>query len=365
MSAGAAYLDWNATSPLRPEARDALLAVLGEVGNPSSIHGFGRQARKRVEEARAGVAALVDADPAGLVFTGSGTEANNLALSSAPGRRLLVSSIEHASVLEAAPDAARVPVDRQGRLDLGALERLLAEGGPALLSLMAANNETGVLQPLAEAAGLARAHGALLHVDAAQIAGRLPFSLRSLGADMVSVSAHKLGGPQGVGALILRPGLEPQALLRGGGQERRRRAGTENVAGIAAFGAAARAALAELDRFAALASMRDGMEVLLRAATPDLLVAGAGAPRLPNTSCLILPGVPAETQLMRLDLAGVAVSSGSACSSGKVAASHVLLAMGVAPDLAACAIRVSLGWSTTPAELDRFVAAWSAMAARR
>ncbi|HYC04401.1 MAG TPA: cysteine desulfurase family protein [Azospirillaceae bacterium] len=365
MSAGAAYLDWNATSPLRPEARDALLAVLGEVGNPSSIHGFGRQARKRVEEARGAVAALIGADPAGLVFTGSGTEANNLALASAPGRRLLVSAVEHASVLEAAPGAARVPVDGQGRLDLAALERMLAEGGPALLSLMAANNETGVLQPLAGAADLARAHGALLHVDAAQVAGRLPFDMRALGADMVSVSAHKLGAPQGVGALALRPGLEPQALLRGGGQERRRRAGTENVAGIAAFGAAARAALAGLDRFAALADLRDGMEARLRAAAPDLVVAGEGAGRLPNTSCLILPGVPAETQLMRLDLAGIAVSSGSACSSGKVAASHVLLAMGMAPDLASCAIRVSLGWSTDPAEVERFVAAWGAMAARR
>ncbi|HYE51622.1 MAG TPA: cysteine desulfurase family protein [Azospirillaceae bacterium] len=359
--AGQAYLDWNATAPLRPEARAAMLEALDEAGNPSSVHAFGRRARRRVEDARAAVAALAGADAAGVVFTGSGTEANNLALAAAPERRLLVSAVEHASVLEAAPGASRIPVDGQGRVDPDALGRLLAGGPPALVSVMAANNETGVLQPLEEIARVARSHGALLHVDAAQAAGRVPFDMGVLGVDLATLSAHKLGGPQGVGALLLRPGLEPRPLLRGGGQERRRRAGTENVAGIAGFGAAARAALAGLGAYADVAALRDRLEAAVMAEAPEARIAGRDAPRLPNTSCIALPGVPAETQLMALDLAGVAVSSGSACSSGKVKVSHVLEAMGWPAELAGCAVRVSLGWDSRADEVERFLAAWTAL----
>lgn len=361
------YLDYNATAPLRPEVRETLAAALDLVGNPSSVHGFGRACRSAVEHARAQVAALVGARPSEVVFTSGGTEANNLALrGAAPGRRLVVSAIEHESVLAAAPDAARVPVNAQGVVDLDALDARLAaldaDGGPpACLSLMLANNETGVLQPVAEAARLAHARGALVHCDAVQAAGRLPLDRAALGVDLLTLSAHKLGGPQGVGALVVRDGLTLPALLRGGGQERGRRAGTENVAGIAGFGRAAELALSDLDAAAGLAALRDGLERRIRALVPTVRLFGAGAPRLANTSCIGLPGLPGETQVMALDLAGVAVSAGAACSSGKVRASHVLRAMGADPAEAGSAIRVSLGWATGPADIDRFIEAWTAL----
>ncbi|QJE72496.1 cysteine desulfurase [Aerophototrophica crusticola] len=357
------YLDWNATAPLRPEARAALVASLDLPGNPSSVHGFGRRARRVVEDARARVAALVNVPPSQVVFTASGTEANNLALRATGVARRLVLATEHASVLEARPDVEVVPVHPDGLVDLDALARLLAGGpGPALVSVQAANNETGVIQPLGDVAALARAHGAFLHSDGVQVAGRLPLDLMALGVDLFTLSAHKIGGPQGVGALVAAPrvGLEP--ILRGGGQERRQRAGTENVAGIAGFGAAAEAAMHDLDAYARLADLRDRLEERLLEAVPEAVIFGRSAARLPNTTCVALPGIPAETQLMRFDLAGIAVSSGAACSSGKVKASHVLTAMGAGANLAGSAIRVSLGWTTTEAELDRFASTWVAMA---
>jgi cysteine desulfurase len=361
-----AYLDHNATAPLRPGARDAVIAALDLVGNPSSVHGFGRAARKLVEDARGRVAALVGAVPAQVVFTAGATEANNQALAGAGRRRLLVSAIEHDSVLQTAEAAERIPVRPDGVVDLGALERLLGEGGgPALVCLMLVNNETGVIQPVAEAARIARAAGALLHCDAVQAAGRIPIDMRGLGADLLSLSAHKIGGPKGIGALVLRDGLAVAPLLRGGGQEHRRRAGTENVPGIAGFGAAAEDALAGLPEAGRLAELRDGIEARLRAAAPVAVLHGAGAPRVSNTSCISMPGVPSETQLMALDLAGVAASSGSACSSGKVRPSHVLAAMGVPEPVAASALRVSLGRETTRAEADLFVEAWTALWRRR
>ncbi|MFC7334457.1 cysteine desulfurase family protein [Rhodocista pekingensis] len=365
MMAAGVYLDWNATAPLRPEARAAMLAALEEVGNPSSVHGFGRRARRRVEEGRLCVAALVGASPEQVVFTGGGTEANALALRT-PAACRLVSAVEHVSVLDAAPDAGRIPVNADGRVDPAALAVLLeAAPGPVLVSVQAANNETGVIQPVAEIATLVRARGGFLHVDAAQAAGRLPLDLRTLGAHLLTLSAHKLGGPQGVGALVVADGVPLEPLLRGGGQERRRRAGTENVAGIAGFGAAAQAAGQDLGFYDTLARRRDALETRLLASVPQARSFGSGVPRLGNTLCLALPGVPAETQLMALDLAGIAVSSGAACSSGKVHASHVLRAMGVADDLAAGAIRVSAGWLTTEAELDRFAEAWLLLARQR
>lgn len=350
------YLDYNATAPLRPAARDAITEALAEGGNPSSIHGPGRAARRRVEEARETVAALAGVPPDAVVFTSGGTEANVLALSGS-GRRVVASAVEHDSVLAGA--GATVPCTAEGTVDLAALERLLtADPAPALVSIMAVNNETGVIQPVAAAADLAHRHGAWLHCDAVQAAGRIPLAPLAAGADLVSLSAHKLGGPAGVGALILGDGVALAPLLRGGGQERRRRAGTENVAGIAGFGAAAAAAGRELAAAAALAALRDRLEAELRAACPAVRVFGAAATRVANTSCLSMPGVPAETQVMGFDLAGIAVSAGAACSSGKVGASHVLAAMGVPDAEARTAIRVSLGWDSRSEHVDRFVEAW-------
>jgi cysteine desulfurase len=364
----AVYLDYNATAPLRPQAIDAIAAALRAGGNPSSVHGPGRAARRIVEDARDRVAALVGARPAEVVFTSGGTEANALALSGRGAGRLLVSAIEHDSVLRNAPGATLIPVDGDGVVDLAAVERLLAAApaGDTLVSVMLANNETGVIQPVAEIAALARARGARVHCDAVQAAGKIAIDMAALGVDMLSLSAHKIGGPQGVGALILRDGVALAPLVQGGGQERGRRAGTENVPGIAGFGAAAVAAGADLATGmpARVAALRDRLEDAVRRAAPQAVIHGTRSARLANTSCIGLAGVAAETQVMALDLSGVAVSSGSACSSGKVRASHVLGAMGLAPDAAGCAIRVSLGWDSTEADIDRFLAAWCGLAAR-
>lgn len=364
----AVYLDYNATTPLRPQAIDAVAAALRAGGNPSSVHGPGRAARRTVEDARDRVAALVGARPAEVVFTSGGTEANALALSGSGVDGFLVSAIEHDSVLHNAPRAMPIPVDDHGVVDLAALERLLgaAPAGGTLVSVMLANNETGVIQPVAEAAALARGRGARVHCDAVQAAGKIAIDMGALGVDMLTLSAHKLGGPQGAGALVLRDGMALTPILRGGGQERGRRAGTENVPGIAGFGAAAAAAGADLvaGEAARVAALRDRLEDSVRHFAPRAVIYGAGVARLANTSCIGLAGVAAETQVMALDLAGVAVSSGSACSSGKVRASHVLGAMGVAAEAAGCAIRVSLGWDSTESDVDGFLAAWCGLARR-
>jgi len=358
------YLDYNATAPLRPEVVAAMAEAAAQGGNASSVHRFGRLARRAVEDARDAVAALVGADPANLVFTGNGTEANNLALGGV-GRPVIASAVEHESVRAAVADTRTVRVDSDGVVALDALAQALAgTGAPALVSIMLANNETGVIQPVAEAAAIARDHGALVHCDAVQAAGRLPLDVAALGVDLMTLSAHKIGGPQGVGALVLARDLPLEAQIRGGGQERGRRAGTENVAGIVGFGVAARLAAEALDDMPRLAALRDGIEARLRTVVPGVEIHGAGAARLANTSCIGLPGVRHDTQVMALDLAGVALSAGAACSSGKMTPSHVLSAMGLGEDAAASAIRVSLGWRSTPADADRFVAAWSEMALR-
>ena len=328
-------------------------------GNASSVHCFGREARAAIERARGAVARLAGAAPADLVFTSGGTEANHLALLGAGRNRVLVSAGEHAAVLEARPDAQRVALDRDGRVDLADLERRLQETQePALVAVMLANNETGVVQPLAEVVALARAAGALVHCDAVQAAGKLPLDLVDLGVDSLALSAHKLGGPQGVGALATRPGLALAAIQRGGGQERKLRSGTENLPGIAGFGVAAEAACAGLDAMAGLASLRDRLERGLRDLAPTVQVFGSEVARLPNTSCFAVPGLAGETQVIALDLAGVAVSAGSACSSGKVEPSHVLLAMGADALTAASAIRVSLGWDSRDEDVTGFLRAW-------
>ena len=354
------YLDYNATAPLRPEAAAAMREALGALGNASSVHGFGREQRRRVEEAREAVAALAGGPVAGVVFTGSGSEANNLALLGSGRGRRLVSAGEHESVLQVDPRAGWIPLDENGLVRLDALEAaLVADDKPALVSVMLANNETGVLQPIEAVVEIARRHDALVHCDAVQAAGRVPLDMTALGFDLMTLSAHKLGGPQGVGALLMMDGLEIAPQIRGGGQERRRRAGTENVAGIVGFGAAAEAARAGLADIGRIEALRDSLESQAKQALPEAVVIGAEAPRLPNTSCLALPGLPAETQAIGLDLAGVAVSAGSACSSGKVDSSHVLRAMGLDEALAGAAIRVSLGWASRESDVAAFIAGWT------
>ena len=358
------YLDHNATTPVRPEAAEAVADALMQSGNPSSVHRHGRVARRVVEDARERVAAMVGADGSEVVFTAGGTEANAMALNAFSGQRVMVSAVEHVSVLAAAGGADRIAVDQDGRVDPAALDEQLAGGPePSLVSVMLANNETGAVQPIQEIVEVAHRHGARVHCDAAQGPGRIAVDVAELGVDLLTLSGHKLGAPTGVGALIVVNDMPIAALSRGGGQERGRRAGTENVAGIAGFGAAAEATVADTGLGARLERLRDDLEQRILAVAPETPIAGAGARRLPNTSCFALPSVPSETQVMALDLAGVSVSAGAACSSGKVARSHVLAAMGWADDLAGEAIRVSLGWTSTQADVDRFVAAWQAMRA--
>ena len=360
--ASLAYLDWNATTPLRAEVAAAVTEALARTGNPSSVHRWGRAARQAIERARAQVAALVGAAPSEVVFTSGGTEANHLALRGIADRRILISAIEHDSVRAAAPDATVIPVTSEGVVDLKEFEAMLAaDAGPSLVSIMLANNETGAIQPVAEVAAIAHAHGALLHCDAIQGAGKIPVDMRALGADLMSISAHKLGGPQGVGALVVREGAALGALQRGGGQERGRRAGTENLPGIVGFGVAAELVARGDLPSAAIAELRDGAQATLTSIAPEARVFGKDAPRLPNTLCIGMPGVAASTQVMALDLAGVMVSAGAACSSGKVRRSHVLSAMGATPEDAESAIRVSLGWSTTAADVERLIDAWIAL----
>lgn len=360
------YLDWNATAVPRPESVAAVARAAARVGNPSSVHGPGRLARQTVEAARAQVAAAVGARPQEVIFLSGGTEANTLALCQPAWRSIVVSAVEHDSV-RAAAGATGLPVhvvgvDENGVVRLDALAETLADSTPpVLVSLMLANNETGVIQPVAEAARIAHAHGATVHCDAVQALGKIPVDRDGLDVDLMSLSAHKIGGPTGVGALVVRDGLAVQPAIVGGGQELGRRSGTENGPGIAGFGVAAESAVAELDDAGRLAALRDDLEARIARVAPQTRFFSARAERLANTSCLSMAGVPAETQVMALDLTGVCVSSGSACSSGKVRASHVLAAVGAGDAEAGEAIRVSLGRTTTPGDIDRFVDAWSTL----
>ncbi len=382
MTSARVYLDYNAGAPLRAEARAAMNGALDGGGNASSVHAEGRSARGRIERARGEIAALVGADPRRITFTSGGSEANATVLSPAflaAGRplrvdRLLVGATEHPSVLAGgrfSPDAMEtIPVDGEGRIDLAALEaRLVSLTGArerALVSVMAANNETGTVQPVAAVAELARAHGAISHADAAQMAGRMPVSLDALGVDFLTFSSHKIGGPQGAGAIVARlEDLMPRPLVTGGRQERGARAGTENVAAIAGFGAAAVAASRERDSLAPVwQCWRDGLIAKLSVITPGLVAFSTGTDRLPQTLCVAVPGIGAETLVIGLDLEGVSLSSGAACSSGKVGPSHVLAAMGVPTALARGAVRVSFGWETRENDLDMFQSAWKRVVGR-
>lgn len=356
------YADYNATTPLRDEARAAMLAAMSMPGNPSSVHRAGRAARAILERARRSVASLLGAAPEAVTFTSGGTEADLLALRGVGRTRILVSAIEHDAVL-AVPGVARIPVRANGLVDLNALEELLKAGDePALVSVMWANNETGAIQPLQEVVQLARAHGALVHCDAVQAVGKLPVDFSASDLDLMSVSAHKIGGPAGVGALLTRAGISLDPVITGGGQERGRRSGTENLAGIAGFGAAADATGLEMADGAGvlgrIAMLRDRLEKRIIEAAPGARILCRDVPRLANTSSIVMPGMAAETQVMALDLEGIAVSAGSACSSGKVKRSHVIEAMEPGGSAAETTIRVSLGWLTTEAEVDQLADAW-------
>ena len=371
-----AYFDWNATAVLRLEAREATMAALALGGNASSVHAEGRKARQVIEAARQNVAALVGAEAKNVTFTSGATEANMLALT--PSRevggrkalrdKLFLSAIEHPSVRSGgrfAPGAIQeLMVTNEGLLDLQALEKALfatlQRGELPLVSVMLGNNETGVIQPISEIAAIVHNANGILHVDAVQGAGRIDCDMATLGADLLSISAHKLGGPQGIGALIRRGDIHiGEPLIRGGGQERSLRAGTENVAAIAGFGAACAAANATRQADAIrMAALRDRLEADIKAITPQAVVFGDHAPRLPNTSLIAVPGIKAETAIIAFDLNGIALSSGSACSSGRVQASHVLAAMGVEPELARGALRISLGWTTIEADVETLLNAW-------
>jgi cysteine desulfurase len=371
------YLDWNATAPLRPQAQVAFQEALGIPGNPSSVHAEGRVARRLIERAREEVAELVGAQPGNVFFTSGGTEANMLALSPAietagekrSRERLLMSAIEHSSVRTGGrfPRGAieDIAVTSDGRVDLGVLAEAAGKASRPLVSLMLANNETGVVQPVAEAAMIAHAAGGLLHVDAVQGPGRVNCDIGTLGADFITLSAHKIGGPKGVGALVRRSEDVhfPDPLIRGGGQERGVRAGTENVAGIAAFGAAAAATRGQFTvETARVLALRDMLEAGLKGISPQAVIFGEAAQRLPNTTLFGMEGMKAETAVIAFDLEGLAVSSGAACSSGKVQPSHVLAAMGVTPALTRGAVRVSLGWTTNETDVERFLGAWRKLA---
>jgi cysteine desulfurase len=351
------YFDHNATSPLRDSVKAAMRAAMDVEGNASSVHREGRMARKLLDDGREAIARSIGVLAPMIVFTSGGTEANNMAIRNAPVERVLVSAIEHPAVIEAAKavnkPAEFIPVTTEGIVDLDALARML-EGPKALVSVLLANNETGVIQPLREIVALAQKHGALVHTDAVQAFGKMPVNFGLLGVDMMTIAAHKVGGPAAIGALVLRDGVAMEPFIVGGGQELRRRAGTENLVAIAGFAAVAKDSLVNVK------ALHDALESSLEGAA----IFGENAERLSNTTYFSQPGTNAETLLMNFDLEGIAVSSGSACSSGKVTKSHVLGAMGVAPELARGAIRISLGWNTTPEHIEHFKAVWQKLRAR-
>ncbi len=361
MRPSAMYLDYNATAPIRPEVVERMAEVMSAPANPSSVHASGRAAKALLEEARRSIAEAISCFPGELVLAASGTEANNLALRGTRCEVVAVSATEHASVLKTVPLAWQVPVNAQGLLELDALEQWLqAQTKPVLVSIMLANNETGVIQPIREIAALVHAHGGLLHCDAVQAFGKMPVDVNLLGVDLLSLSAHKMGGPPGAGALFVSQQTELSPLITGGGQELNRRAGTENVAAIAGFAKAVELA-AQDDWQGKIRGWLDAMETTCQARCPnETIVLGGEAPRLPNTTCLRMPGVRSETQLMQFDLKGFAVSAGSACSSGRIEPSHVVRAM-LGGDAQDDTVRISIGWNTKEKEIQCFKDAWCAL----
>lgn len=357
------YLDHNATTPIRPEAVAAMTHVLTEVGNPSSIHHFGRVARKHIETARKIIGDSLDVSAGQAFFNSGATEGNNTILKGFSGKRILVSGVEHPSVIDAGIARDIIPVTKDGVVDLVAFQKQVTDNPPALVSVMLVNNETGVIQPVAEMSKIAKSVGALVHCDAVQAYGRIAFTRESLGVDFLTLSSHKIGGPQGVGAIIVSPNMALPKLLEGGGQERRSRAGTENTAGIAGFGAAASQAVASIADFQKLTALRDKIETEI-AKSKHITLFGQNAPRVANTISCMVDGIASDTLLMAFDIEGIAISSGSACSSGTVKFSSVLKAMGVEPKQNAAALRISLGWTTTEQDIEQFIKVWNTLRAR-
>ncbi|MFA7276251.1 MAG: cysteine desulfurase family protein [Pseudobdellovibrionaceae bacterium] len=356
------YFDHNATTPLRPEARARMLELMDECGNASSIHKFGRMARKNIENARGTLAEILDVSAGQIIFNSGATEGNNTIARAFAPEKILISAIEHSSLNETLPTSPRIPVTPAGLIDMTALDALLEKNRPELVSVMLVNNETGVIQPIAEIAARVHQAGAKFHCDAVQALGKIPFTREGLGADFITLSSHKIGGPQGVGALVLAPHMSITPLLTGGGQEKRQRAGTENVMGIAAFGAAAKAACADMESFAKLETLRNKLEEVL-ALSPRVKILGQNAPRAAGTLSATLENLSGETLLMALDLEGIAISAGSACSSGTTKFSHVLKAMGVPENRNTATLRLSLGWTTTEKDIDDFIAVWNKLRA--
>jgi cysteine desulfurase len=357
------YLDHNASTPLKPAVREIMLQKMSIPGNASAIHKMGRTARRDIEDARHKIAQLVNASSqAVILFTSGATEANNLVLKGSGAERILVSAIEHPSVLQASVEKEIIPVQPSGVIDLVALDKML-EGNDrsTLISVMLVNNETGVIQPLEKVMEIAKRRGALVHADAVQAAGRLPLDLQKLGVDYMTLSAHKIGGPQGMGCLIMSNCVSVTPQINGGNQEKSMRAGTENVAAIAGFGVAAELAVLDMAEFQKLSALRDKVETELQKIAPTLRVFGRDAQRVANTTMFSLPGASSEMQLIALDLAGICVSNGSACASGTVKASHVLKAMGVSEAEAGSSLRVSLGWNSTEKDVDYFIRKWIEM----
>lgn len=359
------YLDYNSTAPVKPAVIETITKILKHEGNPSSVHSFGRDVKESMEEARDLIATMVSGRSEGVIFTSGGTESNNLALTAARRRRLLVSAIEHPSILTSAKAMEYhcdiLPVDKDGVVSPSTLISALENGGSdTLVSIMLANNETGTVQPVAELSKICHDAGAIFHCDAVQAPGRISININLLGVDMLSISGHKFGGPKGVGALIMPIDYSVSPTIIGGGQERGWRGGTENIPGIVGMGHAAKLALEDLGNADMLAKLRNYLEEEILELCPEVKVFGSSVNRLPNTSCLSMPGVQSETQVMAFDLAGIAVSAGSACSSGKVEPSHVLKAMGIDDAFGGCAIRVSLGWGTKPDDIKRFIKVWRA-----
>lgn len=355
------YLDYNATSELKPEVIAEMNSVVGRPINPSSVHSFGREAKRIVEQARGKVAAMANAGNADVIFTASGTEANNLALRGIKADNYIVSAIEHPSVLETAKQlgATLVPVTESGVVDLATLEKILQEAqGSKLVSVMLANNETGVIQPVKEISQMVYKHGGYFHCDAAQGLGKIAVDMPDLNVDMLTVSAHKFGGPHGAAALIVKKGIDLHPFMFGGGQEGSKRAGTENVAAIAGFGKAAELVKQNIEKMKEVRNIRNEIEQELLEFAPDASVFGAAEDRLPNTICIYMPGMKAETQVINFDLEGIAVSAGSACSSGKVEQSHVLKAMGIDGAIAQNTIRISLTPDTGRDEAQYFIENW-------
>lgn len=354
------YMDYNATAPVKKAVIDAMVDAMASVGNASSVHASGRNARKIIEEARAKVAALVNARPRDIVFTSGGTEANNAVIKGTGAASLIISNIEHDSILAAAKgtDVPKfsIDVDESGVVCLDHLRKILMDAPkPALISIMMANNEIGTLQPIKEAAIIAREFDAIIHSDGVQACGKVEIDFNDLDVDYLTLSAHKMGGPQGMGAIIMKPTAPLKALIEGGGQELGRRSGTENTSAIAGYGIAALEAFDDIATNEAIKSLRDRLEAGIRAIGNDIIIVGSGADRTPNTSCIILPGISGETQVMHFDLSGISLSSGSACSSGKVKTSHVLTALGMDETLANSSIRVSIGAKTTQEDIDHFL----------